>query len=121
VKVKCSHLRTYSQAYAVHDRIYPQHPGRLQNLANNRKGLHFSSQQRARKVTNLNNYNPISGHVSVMSSESRLVAERHSVLPQPYRTLFMIIEVSPSTRDVQISIPTNPVDLNSQQLSSQPW
>jgi hypothetical protein len=67
-----------------------------------------------------NNYNPISGHVRVMSSESHLVAERHSVLPQPYRTLFMIIEVNPSNRDLQILKSTNSVDSNSQQLSLQP-
>jgi hypothetical protein len=36
----------------------------------------------------------IFGHATVMSSDKRPVAEMHAVLPQPYRTLFMIIEVS---------------------------
>ena len=57
---------------------------------------------------------------SVMSSESRLAAERRAVLPQPYRTLFMIIEVRLDFNNIQNLTPTRFVDFNSQEQSSQP-
>ena len=55
-----------------------------------------------------------------MSSESRLAAERCAVLPQPYRTLFMIIEVRSDFIDIQDLSSAKFVNSNSQELSLQP-